>query len=355
MPQWIQKRSHKSGMPPGSLIHIGEKKTEKIKITLLEYDADHSEEKVINHVEELFPCKTKASISWINIDGLHDVEILKRLDIHLGIHPLVLEDILNTEQRPKVDDYGEYIFVVLKMLYLAENKKDIVTEQVSLILAANYVISFQEEGTRDVFETIRDRIRNDKGRIRKLGTDALAYSLIDATVDYYFVILEMIGAEIEVLEEKLIKRPTSDIPEILHKLRRDMIFLRKQVWPTREVVNNLQRNESSLLQKSTMIYFRDVYDHTIQIIDTIDSFRDILGGLHDIYLSSISNRLNEIMKVLTIFTAVFIPLTFIAGIYGMNFKSMPELEWRYGYFMVLGVMALTGVCMIVYFKKKKWI
>jgi len=270
------------------------------------------------------------------------------------LHPLILEDIVNTEQRPKMEDFEQYIFVVLKMLQYNEKEDEIIAEQVSLILGSNFVISFQEtEG--DIFDPIRDRIRNSKGRIRKMGADYLAYALLDAVVDNYFTILEKIGEKIETVEEELVANPIPETLQIIHTMKREMIFLRKSVWPLREVVGGLQRAESALIQESTGIYLRDVYDHTIQVIDTIETFRDMISGMLDIYMSSVSNKMNEVMKVLTIFAAIFIPLTFIAGIYGMNFQYMPELEWQLGYFAVLLIMLLVAVSLLVYFRKKKWL
>jgi magnesium transporter len=349
----LMKSSRKAGLPPGTLIHIGEKKTEKIKITIIDYDETHLKEKEIKTVEECFPFKDEPTVTWINIDGLHQVDIIDKIGKHFDVHPLLLEDILNTEQRPKMEDFENYIFVVLKMLSHNEKDKEIRSEQISLILGKNFVISFQEsEG--DVFNAVRDRIRNGKGRIRKMGADYLAYSLIDAIVDNYFIIIEKLGEKIEDVEEELVINPTSETAKIIHYLKREMIFLRKSIWPLREVVNGLNRGESSLIKETTRIYLRDVYDHTIQIIDTIETFRDMLSGMLDIYLSSISNRMNEVMKVLTIIATIFIPLTFIAGVYGMNFEYMPELKWRWGYFAVWFVMLLMGISMVIYFKRKKW-
>jgi magnesium transporter len=294
------------------------------------------------------------TVTWINVDGLHQVEILEKLGEYYGFHPLMLEDILNTDQRPKMEDYGKYIYIVLKMLSYMDNSNEIVTEQISLILGPNFVISFQEKkGT--VFNPIRERIRNDKGRIRKMGSDYLAYSLLDLIVDNYFIIMEKLGEKIEFLEEEVVTHPTPETLQTIHHLKREMIFLRKGVWPLREVVSGLERGESSLIKESTRIYLRDVYDHTIQTIDTIETYRDMVSGMLDIYLSSISNRLNAVMKVLTIIATIFMPLTFLAGIYGMNFKYMPELEWRWGYLMFWLIMIGIGAFMLIYFKKKRWL
>ncbi len=354
MPKLTKKRSKKAGLPPGSLVHIGEKKAETPKITIIDYDETHFQEKEVKTIDECFIFKDKPTVTWINIDGLHQVEILEKLGECYGLHPLVLEDILNTDQRPKMEDYGEYIYIVLKMLDYNDKSNEIEPEQMSLILGPNFVFSFQErEG--DTFNPIRERIRNSKGRIRKMGADYLAYTLLDSIVDNYFIILEKLGEKIEFLEEKLVTRPTPETLQVIHYLKREMISFRKAVWPLREVVSGLERGESSLIKGPTKIYLRDVYDHTIQTIDTIETYRDMVSGMLDIYLSSVSNRLNSVMKVLTIIATIFMPLTFLAGVYGMNFKYMPELEWRWGYPVTWLIMAGIGISMLIYFRKKRWL
>ena len=354
MPKLNNKRTIKAGLPPGTLVHIGEKKAETPKITLMDYDEVYFQEKEIKTIEECFPFKDKPAVTWINIDGLHQVEILERLGECYGLHPLVLEDILNTDQRPKMEDYGEYLYIVLRMLNYNDKSSEIEAEQISLILGPNFVFSFQErEG--DTFNPIRERIRNSKGRIRKMGADYLAYTLLDSIVDNYFIILEKLGEKIEFLEDELVTRPTPETLQIIHHLKREMIFLRKAVWPLREVIGSLERGEPPLVKETTRVYLRDVYDHTIQVIDTIETFRDMVSGMLDIYLSSVSNRLNAVMKVLTIIATIFMPLTFLAGIYGMNFKYMPELEWRWGYPAVWFFVVLISVFMLIYFKKKRWL
>jgi magnesium transporter len=351
----IKKRSRKAGLPPGTPIHIGEKKSEKTRVTLLDYDEQQVEEKEIDTVDECLLFKGRPSVTWINVTGLHQVETLERLNGCFGLHPLVLEDILNTDQRPKMEDFGDYVYIVLRMLSLDKEKTNaIVSEQISIILGDTFVLTFQER-EEDFFEPIRARIRNGKGRLRKMGPDYLVHALLDAIVDQYFVVMESLGEWIEDLEEELVTRPTPQTLQVLHQLKREMIFLRKSVWPLREVIASLERGESSLIKKTTLVYLRDVYDHTIQVIDTIETFRDMLSGMLDIYLSSISNRMNEIMKVLTIIATIFIPLTFIVGLYGMNFKYMPELEWPWGYPLVLLFMLGVSGYMIFYFRRKKWI
>ncbi len=347
------KRSKKSGLPPGSLVHIGERKSGETKITVLDYDETSMQEMVAESIDACFVFKEKPSVTWINVDGLQ-VDIIQRLGDCYGFHPLVLEDILNTDQRPKLEDYGDYVYIVLKMLH-NEERPEILTEQISLILGGNFVISFQEGIEGDVFDTVRSRIRTGKGRIRTMGADYLAYSLIDAIVDNYFVILEKVGERVEDLEDELIVNPSPKTLRAIHELKREMIFLRKAVWPLREVINTMGREETSMVKDSTRIYLRDVYDHTIQIIDSIETARDMLSGMLDIYLSSMSNRMNEIMKFLTIIGTIFIPLTFIAGVYGLNFEFMPELKWRWGYYGLWGVRAGIGIFMLLYFKRRKWL
>jgi len=340
------------GLPPGTLIHVGKKRMEKVSISLMDYNDKNLIEKNEISVKE---CKTFADsqgVTWINVDGLHDPEVIEKIGADFNIHPLLLEDVMNTEQRPKVEDFGKYMYFTLKMVYL-DGRKRICVEQISIILGDTYVISFQEQ-TGDVFETIRQRLRDKKGRIRSQKADYLAYSLIDSIIDNYFVILESIGEVIEELEEEVVEQPTRKTLQNIHMLKRNMLYLRRSVWPLREVISYLQRSESDLIEDNTGFYLRDVYDHTIQVIDTLESFRDMVSGMLDIYLSSISNKMNEVMKVLTIIATIFIPLTFIAGVYGMNFKFMPELQWKWGYFVTLGVMLGVFVGMIIYFKRKKW-
>ncbi len=354
MRRLIKKSSKKAGLSPGSLVHIGDKKSETIKISLLNYDSEAMLEKPLPAIEASFPYRDTQPVTWINVDGLHEVNVVGKIGDHFGIHPLVLEDIVNTSQRTKAEDFENYIFIVLKMLVFDEAVDHIVAEQVSLILGPHFLISFQEK-VGDVFNFVRERIRKNRGRIRRSGCDYLAYALMDAIVDHYFVILEKLGDKIERLEDQLLKAPTPRILEEIHHLKREIIYFRKQVWPLREVINNLIKEPSDLIQETTHIFLRDVYDHTIQVIDTIESYRDVLSGLSDLYLSTVSNRMNEVMKVLTIMATIFIPLTFIAGIYGMNFEFMPELKWRWAYPCLWLVLILIFVAMLAWFKKKKWI
>ena len=347
------RRSQKAGLPPGTIVHVGEKRYNPVKLSVINYDADNFQEKEVNSIEEAFHLKDKSSVTWLNINGVHKAEIIEQVGAHFAIHPLVLEDIANTGQRPKMEDFDEYIFVVLRMLSFEVKEKETKTEQVSLIFGRGFVISFQEmEG--DVFDNIRDRLRSNKGRIRKMGADYLAYALVDAIVDNYFIILENLGETIEDIEDKLVTNPSTETLRTIHDLKREMVFLRKSVWPLREVISRLETSESLLINKSTRIYLRDVYDHTIQIMDSVETFRDMLSGMLDIYLSSVSNRLNEVMKVLTVIATIFIPLTFLTGIYGMNFRYMPELDLTWSYPAILTLMFTIALVMVVYFKRRKW-
>jgi magnesium transporter len=350
----IKRRSSKAGLPPGTLVHVGEESAREVKITRVVYDEARLEQGEGATIDACLPLEGERGVTWIDVDGLHRVDVLEQLGECLEVHPLVLEDILNTDQRPKLDDFDDYLFIVLKMFRCDGPGGEMVAEQISLILGEGFVVSFQEK-PGDVFDFIRERIKNNKGRIRKMGADYLAYALIDAIVDHYFVVLEQVAEKIELLEEELVADPTPETLQTIHDLKRDMIFLRKSVWPLREVVSGLERGESRLIEESINIYLRDVYDHTIQVIDTLETFRDMISGMLDIYLSSVSNRMNEVMKVLTIIATIFIPLTLIAGVYGMNFKYMPELEWRWGYPMVWLVMLVVAVMMLAYFRRKKWL
>jgi magnesium transporter len=351
--------SRKAGLPPGTLVYVGEKKAEKVKITVIDYSEDRCEKKVFRKIEDVFPYRGSPSVTWINIDGLHVVDIIEKTGAHFDIHPLVMEDILNTNQRPKVEDHEDYIFLSFRMTIYDEGSGEVKQEQVSLVLGPDYVISFQEkEG--DVFDAIRGRIMTGKGRIRRMGADYLAYSLLDAVVDGYFGVIEKLGDRIETLEEELIEDPGPGTLQTIHDLKREVLYLRKSIWPLREVVSHLEKSESTLIADSTDPYLRDVYDHTIQVIDALETYRDLLSGMVDLYLSSVSNRMNEVMKVLTIIATIFIPLTFIAGIYGMNFDpdsspyNMPELAWYWGYPLTMFAMLVVALLMVLYFRRKNW-
>ncbi len=355
MSRLTHKRSRKSGLPPGTPVHIGVPKAGAPRVSLVYYDGEQFVEEEVKDAGACAARRDQPGVTWINVDGVHRVELLEQLGQCFDLHPLVLEDIANTGQRPKVEDYGGYLYIVLRMLSLHATTHEVVSEQLSLVLGPNFVISFQEGVEGDLFNPIRARLRTAKGRVRREGADYLVYSLIDAIVDGYFVLLENIDARIEALDEHMLTNRAGDVARAIHLLKREMIWLRKAVWPLREAINSLQRAESPLIRASTGVYLKDVYDHTIEVIDTVETYRDVLSGMLENNLSLLTTRLNEVMKVLTVISTIFIPLTFIVGIYGMNFRHMPELEWRWGYPLVMLGMAVIGVALYVYFRRKKWI
>lgn len=354
MAKFIRKGSKKAGQVPGTPVYVGEEREAAVTVSRFDYDEADVRRDVLDSVEEVASSLATTRNSWINVDGVHDVEKIQRIGACFKLHPLVIEDIVHTGQRPKVEDYDSLLFIVLRMLRWNGDSEEIDDEQVSIALGPSWVLSFQER-QGDVFDPVRERILSNRGRVRKLGSDYLAYALIDAVVDHYFTILEALGERIEALGEDMTENPKrEDLASIRH-LKRELLFMRKSVWPLREVLGSIQRDESELFGESTRPYLRDVYDHTIQIIDTVETFRDMVSGLMDLYLSSISNRMNEVMKVLTIIATIFIPLSFMAGLYGMNFVYMPELQWRYGYFALLGAMFAVGGGMLLYFRRRKWL
>lgn len=324
-------------------------------ITVFDYDAEKLEQKELKNLKDCAVYEAKPSITWIDIDGIGDTAAVRKICECFNIHPLVQDDILHTTQRPKIEYFEGYIYIVLKMLSLDEKKSKIKAEQVSLVLGKNFVLSFQEKPEGDVFNPIRERLKIADNRIRKMGADYLVYSLIDVVIDNYFTIMEKLGERVEFLEEELVKDPTPKTMQTIHKLKQEMIYLRRSVWPLREVISAFEREESDLVNPATKVYVRDIYDHTIQVIDIIETFRDIVSGMVDIYLSSINNKLNEVVKVLTIITTIFMPLSFIAGVYGMNFHFLPELSWRFGYPFALGIMLAVAFVMVIFFRRKKWL
>jgi len=354
MAKLTKKRSKKAGLPPGTLVHIGEKLTEKTRIAVVEYDGKDFLEKDLGTLETSYLFPKEPAVTWVNVVGIHQVEVLEKLGNRFGVHPLALEDILNTEQRPKIEDYGDDLFIVVKLLSSNEERDEIEAEQISLILRPNAILSFQEKEGDD-FSTVKERLRAGKGRLRKMGADYLAYTLLDIVVDQYFVVLEKLGERIEVLEERLLADPGTATLQKIQNLKKEMLLLRKWIWPLREVISSLERGEFPGIQESTRIYLRDVYDHTIQVMDAIEIYRDMLSGMLDIYLSSLNNRMNAVMKVLTIIATIFMPLTFLAGVYGMNFKHMPELDWPWGYPIILIFMAVVAILMLTLFRLKKWL
>ncbi|MHB0859016.1 MAG: magnesium/cobalt transporter CorA [Anaerolineae bacterium] len=323
------------------------------RFRLVRYNEDEIEERELA-LDECGQLKTDNKITWIHVAGTGHPPLLETLGQCLGLHPLVVEDIGSPQQRPKIEDYEDYVYIVLRSLTFDGDAGQIVSEQVSIILGPGVVLSVQQTDT-PLFETVRAHLRAGKGRMRRLGADYLAYVLVDTIVDGYFGLLQELAERIDDLEEDLITHTTSATLETIHDLKRELLLLRTSIWPTREVISSLQRNESWIVTDSTAVYLRDVYDHTIQIVDTLEVYREIVSGMLDIYLSSISNRMNEVMKVLTVISTIFIPLTFVAGVYGMNFHHMPELSWRWGYPASLMLMLAIAATMLMYFRRKRWL
>jgi magnesium transporter len=354
MNKYIKSRSSKAGLGPGTLIHVGEHIRDNVKIELIDYNSNNYETRSLESIKEGLTFKGTGNVSWIDVEGVHDPSVVECIGEYFGSHQLILEDMLNTDQRPKIEVHNDFIFIVLKMLSYNEKTSEIDIEQVSIIFGSHFLISLQEGKEGDVFDPVRERIKKGT-RIREKGTDYLAYCLLDVIIDNYFIILEKIGDKMEDLDNKLLHNPNSQVLQEIYSLKREIIFLRKTIWPMRELIGKFEREDSELIYDSTRKYLRDAYEHIIQIIDNEETFRDMISGMMDLYLSVLSNKMNEIMKVLSIIGTIFIPLTFIAGVYGMNFDYMPELRSHYGYFGVWIVMIVIAVIMLAFFKKNKWI
>ncbi|WP_369993631.1 magnesium/cobalt transporter CorA [Winogradskyella sp.] len=354
----IKKRTqeHKKhiGQVPGTLVYTGKKSNKDFHVECFDYTKESIEETILLNIGDAVNYKDTDSVTWINVDGLQHIDKIEDIGKQYDLHPLVLEDIVNTTQRPKIDEYEDYLFVVLKMLYYDANE-EIVIEQVSFVLGKNYVLTFQEaEG--DVFGSIRERLRYANGRIRGLKSDYLLYALIDAVVDNYFSIIETLGNKIEDLETELFTgHAREDVNIEVQQLKREILKVRRAIFPLREIINRIEKGEHQLIYKRTITYYRDVYDHLIQVSENIDIYREMIWSLMDMYMTTISNKMNEVMKVLTIMSSIFIPLSFLAGLYGMNFEYIPELKYRYGYFVLLGVMFTIFIGLLFYFKRKKWL
>lgn len=342
------------GLAPGTMVHVGEEQTESVTINLIEYDETNFSVKEIKSIEECFPiCETDRT-KWIHVTGLHQIDVIEKIGGQLKLHPLVLEDIVNTEQRPKIEVYDDYIFITLKMLTYDEVDDEIDLEQLSIILGKNYVVSFEEKPA-NALDILMKRIEKPSRRLRLAHADYLAYSMIDVVVDTYFTLLEKISERIDELEDAVIKDPSSSTLQDIYELKRELLFLHKSVWPLREIINGIVRMDTPLIEQSTNFYLEDVNDHIRQIMDTVDIYRDMVTSMLETYLSAVNIKLNDVMKVLTIFASIFIPLTFISSVYGMNFKHMPELDWDAGYYLAWGVMLAIAITMLRYFRRKKWL
>ncbi|MDP2795413.1 MAG: magnesium/cobalt transporter CorA [Sulfurisoma sp.] len=347
-------RSGKTGLPPGTLVHLGERKTERTAINLIEYGPDSLTETRFDSLAECHACAPTLPRLWLNVHGLHEPEVMTEIGRRFKLHPLVLEDILNTDQRPKVDDYGDYLFLVARFFDYDAATLTVTSEQVSFVIGRDFVLTFQERPTGR-FDPVREWLRQDKGRIRSLGTDYLAYALLDVLVDRYFIVLEQIGERSEDLEEELIARPDAALLHTLHQLKRETLTLRRAIWPLREAINTLVRNESRFFTAETQLYLRDIYDHTVHLIESLEAIRDLLAGMLDIYLSSISNRVNQEVRALTVVAIIFMPATLISGIFGMNFKAMPLLDAGNGFFIALGLMVGVASTLGAIFWRRRWI
>lgn len=347
--------SGKSGLPPGSLIHVGEVLEPVGSMSIIDYSKGKFEEKKIQSIEEILEYKESASVTWVIIEGLTNIEVVERIGTMFGIHQLVLEDILNTNQRPKFEEYDDHLYIVLKCLLSDGENFSVNNEQVSLLVLKNFVIMFKEKKD-ELFHPIQQRIRTSSGKFISLGSDYLAYAILDFIVDQNFILLDLLDESITSLEDSLLAgEPTQGMLYKIQRLKREMISIRRYVSPVRELVAEMLRSDSELIHENTHIFLRDVSDHAMRVVESIESYRDILTGLLDIYVSSVSNKMNQIMKVLTVFTSIFIPLTFIAGIYGMNFEYMPELKWKWAYPLTWAVFIIIPVVLLVFFKKKKWL
>lgn len=348
------KRSGKTGLPAGTLVYLGERKTERASITLIEYDAGALKE---THFDSLAACQACAPNQpklWLNVHGLHEPEVMQEVGKRFQLHPLVLEDILNTDQRPKIEDYGTYLFLVTRFFSYDPTNLAVTTEQVSFVIGANFVLTFQERPTGN-FDPVREWLRTNKGRIREHGTDYLAYALLDIIVDRYFTVLEQISDRTEQLEDDLMAKPDATQLQVLHQLKRETLTLRRTIWPLREVVNTLVRNESRFFTPETQLYLRDIYDHTVHLIESLEAIRDLIAGMLDIYLSSISNRVNQEVRALTVFALIFMPATLISGIFGMNFHAMPLLDDPSGFLYAIGLMVAVAASLGLIFWRRHWL
>lgn len=345
--------AQKTGLPPGTLVHVGQLRSEQAVLSSLQYTASEVQEQTVP-LSDVGTLAGRQGIVWVHLSGISQVNAVERLGAVFGIHALALEDVLNTNQRPKLEDYGHYIYVAIKMLHYKAGSSEVLCEHINLILGQDFVLSFQES-QEPFFATVRERIKNSPGRFYQHGAGYLAYTLMDTIIDHYFVVLEQLGERIEAVEDLLIKEPQDNLLPAIHELKSELLFLRRSVWPLREVVAGMERSGSPLFTDGTLMYIRDVYDHTVQVIETLEAYRDMTGSMVDIYLSGVSNRMNEVVKMLTAISTIFMPLTFLAGLYGMNFKHMPETEWTYSYPAVVVIMAAIGLSMYRYFKNKHWI
>jgi magnesium transporter len=346
--------SEKSGLPPGSLVHVGDVHDHIQSITVINYNASMLETRTLTSVDEILPYNTAETMTWIIVNGLQDVSVVEAIGQHFNIHGLVLEDILNTHQRPKFEEFENYLYIVFKAIALQNGDGSVEYEQISLLLLNNIVFTFKEKPD-DILDPVINRLNIPQSHIRTQGGDYLAYVIMDTIIDEYFALQDTYDELIETVEDELLTNPTHRTLAAIQKIKRELIYLRRSISPLRELLAAIHRSESPLLNQRTQQDFTDVYDHAIRIIEALESYRDLISGMLDIYLSSISNKMNETMKVLTVFSTLFIPLTFIAGVYGMNFEYMPELKWKWGYPALWGVFIAISAVLLMFFRKRKWL
>ena len=349
-----KKYSKKIGLPPGTLVYVGKDTEQNSSFDLIEYLNEEYVQKEISSINEIEPCVDNHLNSWINLIGLSNIETISQTGKIFNLHPLLLEDVLNTDHRPKVEEYESQLFCVLKMIKHNAETNQIEIEQVSLVLGKNYLLSFQER-KGDVFEPVRQRIKTGKGLARGKKADYLLYMLIDIIVDNYYVVLEYISERVEELEDEIFNGTKPEQLEEVSKMKKQLIMLRKNLSPLREFISGIINSQNGLIDEKNRPYFQDIHDHVIQLIENLETYREWNNELKDAYLSALSHQMNQVMQVLTIIATIFIPLTFIAGIYGMNFDNMPELHYKYGYQMVWGLMIFVFILMLIYFKRKKWL
>lgn len=355
MNESLKNTSDKSGLPPGSLVHVGDVLVAETRISVVDYSKENLEEQQIQSIDEVIKYKDSDTVTWVTIEGLANVEIIESIGAIFDIHQLVLEDILNTHQRPKFEEYDDHLYIVLKCLMSEDEEFSVTYEQVSILVLKNFVFVFKEKSD-DLLLPVQQRIRNSKGRLRSLGADYLTYAILDAIVDKNFILIDSLDEAVTSLEDSLlVSEPTEEFLHRIQGLKSELITIRRYVSPVRELMAAMLRSDSELIQDKTQIYLRDVSDHAIRVIESIESYRDMLSGLLEIYISSVSNKMNEVMKVLTVFASIFIPLTFLAGIYGMNFEYMPELRWKWAYPVLWVAFITIPAVLLVYFRKKKWL
>jgi magnesium transporter len=346
--------SEKTGLAPGSLVHVGRPHESAGRITAIDYSVDFLEEFEVQAVEDILPCRRRKSITWVSVEGLNNISFIESLGTHFGIHPLVLEDILNTHQRPKIEEHEHYLFLALKHISIEQREFEVGYEQISILVLEDFVFTFRERSD-DFFQPIRARLAQEKGRLRSNGVDYLTYAILDNIVDNYFSLQDALDTILESVEEDLLADPGPSTLGLIQRIKRELIFIRRSISPLRELLAELLRSDSPLIGEKMHLYYRDVLDHAIRLLESVDSYRDLTTGMLDVYLSSVSNKMNEVMKVLTVFASIFIPLTFVAGIYGMNFEYMPELKWKWSYPVLWLFFVLVPIFLLAYFRRKKWL